>query len=128
PLGGEPYLLVATDGVLDAEEAARIAAWLNAQPCPVLGVGSGGALLAACDVALADTREALPLIANIERAPLAAMTLVQVLRTTPQLPLMGGLLVESMAYATLQAGPEFQRWRSAQPAPVAAAGEATPAV
>lgn len=128
PLGGEPYLLVETDGALDADEAARVAAWLGSQPCPVLGIGSGGALLAACDVALAETRDALPLIANIEGAPLAAMTLVQVLRTTPRLPLAEGLLVESLAYATLQSGPEFQRWRAAQPAPAAADIDTGPAV
>lgn len=120
PLGDQPYLLVETDGALAADEAARIAAWLGTQPCPVLGIGSGGALLDACDVALAEAKEALPLIANIERAPLAAMTLAQVLRTTPRLPLTQGLLVESLAYATLQGGPEFQRWRMAQQAPAVA--------
>jgi hypothetical protein len=123
PLGPQPYLLIDTRGAIGADAGARIAAWLSDQPCPVLGIGDGAnAVLAACDVALTSVAEALPLIANIERAPIAAMTLVQVLRATPLLPLAQGLLVESLAYATLQAGPEFRRWL-AQPR----AAPATPA-
>ena len=59
---------------------------------------------------VADDAEAQMLIDNIERAPLAAMTLVQVLRATELLPIRQGLLVESMGFATLQAGPEFRAW------------------
>jgi Enoyl-CoA hydratase/isomerase len=67
-------------------------------------------LAAACDLVVADDTEAQMLIDNIERAPLAAMTLVQVLRATELLPITQGLLVESMGFATLQAGPEFRAW------------------
>jgi enoyl-CoA hydratase/carnithine racemase len=50
--------------------------------------------------------------ARIALAPLAAMTLVQVLRATARLALNDALIVESLGYSTLQAGPEFRRWRA----------------
>jgi enoyl-CoA hydratase/carnithine racemase len=51
-----------------------------------------------------------PIIANIGRAPIAAMTLVQVLRATETLDIMAALTVESLAYATLQGGAENRAW------------------
>ena len=74
------------------------------------GDSTGNPLAAVCDLMVADDAEAQMLIDNIERAPLAAMTLVQVLRATELLPMTQGLLVESMGFATLQAGPEFRAW------------------
>jgi enoyl-CoA hydratase/carnithine racemase len=52
-------------------------------------------------------------------SPMASVTLVHVLRTTASMPAGAGLVVESLAYSTLQAGPEFQAWlaSSARPAP-----------
>jgi enoyl-CoA hydratase/carnithine racemase len=42
------------------------------------------------------------------------MTLVQLLRCVGQLPIEAALSIESMAYATLQAGGEYQRWLRAR--------------
>ena len=72
----------------------------------------------ACDVALDDARGLSDLVASIEAAPLAAMVLVQVLRATEGLAADQALLVESMAFATLQSGTEFKAWLAAHtPAP-----------
>lgn len=42
--------------------------------------------------------------------PRAAVVLDGVLRTVERLPVEQGLIVESLAYSTLQAGPEYGRW------------------
>ena len=47
---------------------------------------------------------------SVSANPIAATTLMQVLRSTEGSPAAAGLVLESLAYATLQAGPEHQRW------------------
>ncbi len=54
------------------------------------------------------------IVESIEKNPLAAVTLAQVLRLTPGLGTSDGLVVESLAYSTLQAGPEHARWLAAR--------------
>jgi enoyl-CoA hydratase/carnithine racemase len=82
-----------------------------------------------CDVVLEDAAAAAPLIRNIRRSPLAATVLVQVLRLTESLDIAQALSAESLAYSTLQAGPEFRRWlQTKQTAAPAIAGDAGPAV
>ena len=52
------------------------------------------------------------------RAPQASLVLVQLLRGSLARPLEDGLVAESLAYSTLQAGPEFAAWcarRTARP-------------
>ena len=115
PLGDTPWLYVQLDELeAEFEERRRtLLPWLRSRACPVIGLSThaaGHPLAAACDVLVADDAEAQSLIDHILRTPLAAMTLVQVLRATELLPLMPGLLVESLGYATLQAGPEFRNW------------------
>jgi hypothetical protein len=46
----------------------------------------------------------------------AAMTLVQVLRTGSDLPVVSALILESFAYSMLLAGPAFAAWRAGTPA------------
>jgi enoyl-CoA hydratase/carnithine racemase len=53
--------------------------------------------------------------ATVEEHPLASVTLALVLRATVRLDVPAALAVESAAYSTLQAGPEFARWRAAHP-------------
>jgi len=94
-------------------------------PCPVIGVGDEAHPLAPfCDLVVADDQALAPLLANIERTPIAAATLVQVLRATEKLPLHEALVLESLAYATLQGGAENRAWLAARdqapPAPVEA--------
>jgi hypothetical protein len=94
----------------DREEIGR---WLAQLPCPVIGIGSEPQepqLYGPCDAVAWTDAELSVILANIERAPLAAMVLVQVLRTTAALPVVDALTVESLAYATLQAGPEHGAW------------------
>lgn len=88
---------------------AGLAEWLRGLRCPVIGIGNGP-LADACDVALADERELAILVRNIERAPIAAMVLVQHLRASESLSLEHAVMAESFAYATLQQGPEFRQW------------------
>jgi enoyl-CoA hydratase/isomerase-like protein len=74
-------------------------------------------------VAVADVEAEIGhLRTQIGRAPLAAVVLAQVLRRTEDLRADDGLLVESLAYSTLQSGPEFATWLGQRPSPSAAAG------
>jgi hypothetical protein len=51
------------------------------------------------------------LIARVERWPIAAATCDDLLRAVdPAGPALPGVVTESLAYSTLQAGPEFARW------------------
>ncbi|MCC2657650.1 MAG: enoyl-CoA hydratase/isomerase family protein [Panacagrimonas sp.] len=104
-LAERPWLLVHT-----STDDARVCAWLRALPCPVIGVGC--ASNAACDATVAALPAAAPLLRTIAHSPLAAALLVQVLRAVETLPTERALLVESLAYATLQGGTEFARWRA----------------
>jgi enoyl-CoA hydratase len=89
--------------------------------CPVIGVGDDNHPAAAhCDVVVADERAAESLVASIETAPMAAAVLVQVLRMSEQLPVRDALVLESLAYATLQGGAENRAWLAAREAPQAA--------
>jgi enoyl-CoA hydratase/carnithine racemase len=50
------------------------------------------------------------LVEHIAAWPTAACTLSQLLRAGETLTLEGALIAESLAYSTLQSGPEFARW------------------
>lgn len=80
-------------------------------PCPVIALGAPDAApWADCVI---ETSQALAQIAdNIRRAPFTAMILVQHLRASEQLDIASALTAESLAYAALQQGPEFMRWRA----------------
>jgi enoyl-CoA hydratase/carnithine racemase len=57
------------------------------------------------DAAIRDLTE------RLDRWPIAAATCDDVLRSVdPESPALPGLVTESLAYSTLQAGPEFARW------------------
>lgn len=119
-LGHSPFLLLDLEGDRDREASAAQRAWLRALPAPSIAVGAGsGSLAAACDAQVATLAEAGALIEGIRRAPLAACVLVQLLRASEGLPLESALFAESLAYSSLQTGPEFQAWlqanRAAQP-------------
>ena len=114
-LHGCPYLLVdlGAPAPRPASECEALAAWLERQACPVLGLARESVahpLACACDAIATDAEDAAALISNIEAAPLTALVLVQLLRITTKLPIGQALLAESLAYATLQAGSEFRRW------------------
>ena len=115
------------------DERRMVAAWLLRQACPVIAIVIDDATTDpwrdVYDVVVDRPEAATSLLTNIERAPLAAMTLVQVLRVTENLPMAQSLLVESLAYATLQGGIEFRRWSAGHPpAPSLVTSASDPAV
>ncbi len=126
-LFGQPCALVNLQGSTPSQ-LERLAP-LGQLPCPVIALGTlpAGAE-GLVDTVVADEAGARPLIGNITRSPMTAMTLVQLLRHNEGASINDGLLAESLAYATLQGGPEFQRFLAAKPAPVTGATPAAPAV
>ncbi len=68
-----------------------------------------------CDVVISGEAE-LGSIEDVAGSnPLAATALVMLLRLAVDRPTDEGLLAESAVYSSLQAGPEFARWRDARP-------------
>ena len=67
-------------------------------------------------VAVPDLGAAVAIVEERMRfVPQAALTFIQVLRVTEGLSPDAGLVLESLAYSALQAGPEFARWRAERP-------------
>lgn len=93
------------------QQAPLVASRLRQLPCPVIAVGEVPApeLLRGLDVIVAAPGEAAALVHNIDANPLAAMTLVQLLRHNEDVTPVQGLFAESLAYASLQAGVEFSQ-------------------
>jgi enoyl-CoA hydratase/carnithine racemase len=54
--------------------------------------------------------ESARLLSHVGASPIASATLHRLLRATAELSVADGLVVESLAYSTLLAGPEFARW------------------
>lgn len=103
----------------DPQEIPDEPGWLQRQPMPVIAMGFSENV----DVVVQDTQEVDLLRSRIERNPVAAMTLVQVLRAVELLPIQAGITVESLAYSTLQAGAEYRSWlESREEAPALLAG------
>jgi len=137
PLGSEPLLAVDVEGgggspLPGAADALR--ARLERLPCPTVAVARGGARGAAAkrwspafDVVVESDAELARVAETTARTPIAAATCAQLLRLGVWRDVEGGLVAESLAYATLQAGPEFAAWRDAHPArPVRSEGDAPP--
>lgn len=99
---GVPAIVVE---VSDGDSGADIAAALSA--LPVIAIAPGAPGDSAWDLTVDDPG---PVLEGVLAAPLAAVTTAQVLRRTGRTDASDGLLVESLAYATLQSGPEFTAW------------------
>ena len=96
---------------LEAEDIAELEQWLRALPIPVIGIGGKDEPLSSLlDVVAVTEEELQALLAGIDTSPQAAAVLVQVLRSTESMDVIQALSVESLAYATLQSGPEFAAW------------------
>ncbi|MEZ5502340.1 MAG: hypothetical protein R3E50_06665 [Halioglobus sp.] len=84
PLGPHRFLLLDASSVAATPSATLdpVMARLRLLPCPVIAVGAAlpAALLRGVDVTVARVADAATLLANIDEHPLAAMTLVQLLR------------------------------------------------
>ena len=90
--------------------------WLTSLPCPVIGlktnkINNNSNLMKFCDVVLNEKKLLGPIHKNILHAPKAAMVLVQLLRLQEDMPLTSALTAESLAYASLQSGPDFETWK-----------------
>lgn len=112
-----PHALIYSEAELPSQTG-----WLAQQPCPVICYNADVENTAPvnADVVVVDLAAAQLLAERIAATPIAAMTLVQVLRASEKLPAEQGLDIESLAYSTLLAGKEFAQWRSsfiAQPMP-----------
>jgi enoyl-CoA hydratase/carnithine racemase len=134
PLTGEPLFAVdfSREGRRLAPEhvvAARAA--LASLPAPTVALRGRrlprGAeeLIEGFDVVIEGADALGALAERTARSPLAALALVQLLRHAERLDVEGGLCLESLVYATLQAGPEFAAWRAGRE-PKAPAPEAEP--
>jgi enoyl-CoA hydratase/carnithine racemase len=103
--------------VAELDAAAAVLARI---PCPTVGLAlaapspAGARLAPALDVLIEHEDDLAPVRATAARCPLAAATLVQILRHGRGLDLHERLVAESLAYSTLQAGPEFAAWRAAR--------------
>ena len=102
---GAPVVAVEL-GDHDGAEIASLLAQL-----PVVSIGVGSAADYAWDIRTEDPH---PIIAGVLAAPLAAVTTAQVLRGGDSRTVAEGLVVESLAYATLQSGTEFAAWLQTQ--------------
>ena len=124
-LAGEPLLVVDLDSIGDA--ASLLVPVLL--PCVTVGVSRGHAAQAGLDVVLTtepappapwvgvdDVDSALNTLGRVTAStPVTAATLVQVLRAGRSDSLAHDLLLESLAYSTLQGGPEFASWKQGRP-------------
>ncbi len=114
---GQGYLVLDMAGTqaLDSGSRAALQRWLPRLPCPVIALGSGDEAIAACaDLRVPGTADARVVVRNIQRAPGAALVLVQTLRALEGMALEHALALESMAYATLQGGGEHRVWLAAR--------------
>lgn len=115
PIGRDPALILDLNTI--TEDSGQLANQLKLAPCPVIGVGAGSTcsnIVAACDVLTPTIEDAELLTSRIRSAPIAAMILTQLLRATEFLDRKNALTMESLAYATLQGGPEFSQWLNSQ--------------
>jgi enoyl-CoA hydratase/carnithine racemase len=135
-LAGEPVFVVALhgDARAGADEVEAACRALATLPCPTFALVEAAlppaaeALAARCDVRAASHAELAPALDGALASPLAATALVQLLRASEGLETERGLVLESLVYSTLQAGPEFAAWRAAQRPRKARPPFATPAL
>lgn len=113
-LFGRPYLLLEL-ACATANELEQLRTAIVQLPCPVIALGEiPEAATSLVDTVVATEKDARVLGKNIERHPLTAMTLVQLLRHNEDATITDGLLAESLAYATLQGGQEFKNFLAAR--------------
>jgi enoyl-CoA hydratase/carnithine racemase len=136
-LGDVRVLMVDVRGVEVPPPAgvwAAVATKLAILPCPTVAWCDAAtpaavrAQLAAFDVVVESGAELEAVQDGVTRAPFAAATLAHVLRAGRTASVEDALLLESLAYATLQGGPELARWLATRPAPAALAASPAPVV
>ena len=98
------------------DQVIRLKQWLARQPLPVIALQtvSGSSALSDCvDVLVKGVSTLGRVHEKIQINPGASAVLVQVLRAQASLDVPSALAVESLGYATLQAGQEFSAWLTA---------------
>ena len=127
-VAGEPLLAVDLDGD-PGDAAVPIALAQLAAPTVALvrdpAAPAAQRFAAHFDVVVASETELGCLDAAVRANPIASAVLVQLLRFGNARTIEAGLVAESLAYAALQAGPEFRAWlaaRSVAPPPRAEPG------
>ena len=96
-------------------EIQRVNQWLRGLPVPSVALGSGGDVVTSgFDMVAAIESELATIDAAVTARPKASAILVQTTRMTAELPIPSALVVESLGYATLQAGSEFAAWLQRQ--------------
>lgn len=113
PMTEQCYLLIEYQRCLTIEETSELSIWVRQLTCPVIMVVDADEtdlLISACDVCVTNFKEAELLVEKIDDHPIAATVFVQTLRATAQMPLEDAVTVESLAYTTLQTGPEYANW------------------
>lgn len=124
PLLDHPLLVLDLESEFPVDvDAQKLAAALAGLPCPSIGAGERTdhlpqQVLAALDVLVAKEQDLVALSGNIHAHPLAAATLVQVLRHNAGTSVSQGLLAESLAFGVLQASADFRAYLAAQPQPL----------
>jgi enoyl-CoA hydratase/carnithine racemase len=86
-------------------------------PCVIVAVDRpGGSPVALADLVVEPTIATVDdVVAVVEANPIAATSLVLLLRSTEQARVVDGLAAESAVYSMLQGGPEFAGWRTSRP-------------
>jgi hypothetical protein len=131
PLGAASFLHVRVESFdrLAPADFDRLDGWLGRVPCPTLAmIPAAHPLAPSFDVVAEQPADLEGVINTIRLCPLAACVLVQLLRTTENLPMAAALTCESLAYSTLQAGPEFRRWLDQARPTADAPAESGPAI
>ncbi len=101
----EPVAVIDLDTRRESWEDLRLPPW------PIVGIGNPSHSLASrLDVLVEDAFHAEQLVEAIRAQPLAAATLVHLLRMLPGLSVDDGLAAESLAYATLQGSAGHRAW------------------
>ncbi len=134
PLTGHPLVLLDLSNKAIAQTAERceqLPQVMRQIACPVIAVapeGTSSTLTESVDVLVSSHKEARGLAVNILQNPLAAMTLVQLLRHNEKASLDDGLLAESLAFATLQGSNEFRSYLQERQQPAKVPDCSDPAV
>ena len=123
PLTGRPVLAVDLDTDPGRADPARLDAARHALlrlPCVAVALLRGGgpaarALAPGFDVVAQTEDELRPVLATVERVPIASLTFAQLLRHCAERDVEQGLFSESLAYSILQTGPEFAAWLASRP-------------
>ncbi len=118
--GEAPVLVVDLSCPAGPDEMGTLAQEMVTWPWVVVGVGPEdthhSVLGRLVDVAAEPDDPAVgAVVANVATWPIAAVTLALLLRSSSTLAAPAGLVAESAAYSTLQAGPEFATWHASSP-------------